>query len=156
MELLVVSYNEQGRHDEAEVIQREVLESSRRVLGEEHQKTLERTDALTAVLRAQGRLEEAEELLRETLEISRGVLGEGHETTHSIRHNLACQAALRGSGEEAVAILREALDQGYRPSKARMLDDPDLASLHGDAEFEAIVEELRRRDEEHEETSQSE
>jgi hypothetical protein len=28
-----------------------------------------------------------------------------------------------------------------------ILDDPDLASLQGDPEFEAIVEELRRRNE---------
>jgi hypothetical protein len=28
------------------------------------------------------------------------------------------------------------------------LDDHDLASLHGDPEFEAIVEELKRRNEE--------
>jgi hypothetical protein len=28
---------------------------------------------------------------------------------------------------------------------SRLHDDPDLASLHGDPEFEAIVEELKRR-----------
>ena len=42
------------------------------------------------------------------------------------------------------------LENGYggRTAESSTLDDPDLASLHGDPEFEAIVEELRRRNEE--------
>jgi hypothetical protein len=39
-------------------------------------------------------------------------------------------------------------NQGYSPAPGWVRDDPDLTSLHGDPEFEAIVEELRRRNEE--------
>jgi serine/threonine protein kinase/tetratricopeptide (TPR) repeat protein len=150
MELLAASYKEQGRYDEAEALRRGTLETSRRVLGEEHQKTLDRMDALAAIFRAQERLDEAEELRRETLKISRLVLGEGHSTTNRVRYNLACHAALRGSRDEALGILRDALDNGYRQPNMPILDDPDLASLHGDRGFEAIVEELTRRNEESE------
>ena len=47
------------------------------------------------------------------------------------------------------------MDNGYRQSNMWILKDPDLASLHGDPEFEAIVEELRRRNEEPEVAQQS-
>ena len=47
---------------------------------------------------------------------------------------------------EAVQYLRRAVEQGY--SSLWLIRDPDLASLHGDPEFEAIVEELRRRNDE--------
>jgi serine/threonine protein kinase/tetratricopeptide (TPR) repeat protein len=148
MEILAALYKDQGRYDEAEALQRGALEISRRVLGEEHSKTLHRMDRLAAIFRAQGRLDQAEELRREILEISRRVLGEDHPTTNGVRYNLACQAAARGDRDEAIAILREALDNGYRQSNMWILDDPELATLHGDREFEAIVEELSRRNEE--------
>jgi serine/threonine protein kinase/tetratricopeptide (TPR) repeat protein len=148
MEILARFYKKQDRYDDAETLQREALEISRRVLGEEHQKTLDRKDALAAVFWAQGRHDEAEGLRRETLEISRRVLGEGHPTTNRARYNLACYAAVRGNRDEAIAFLRDALDNGYRQPNMVILDDPDLASLHGDREFEAIVEEMVRRNEE--------
>ena len=54
----------------------------------------------------------------------------------------------------AISTLREALDKGYRgpqnwyqDGRLSMLDDPALVSLHGDPEFEAIVEGLRKRNE---------
>jgi len=148
MEILAMMYKEQGRYDEAEALRRGTLEISRRILGEEHQKTLDRMGALAVIVGAQGRLHEAEELGRETLEISRRVLGEGHPTTNRVRYNIACHLALRGGRDDAIAILRVALDNGYRQPNMWILDDKALASLHGDPAFEAIVEELSRRNEE--------
>jgi len=141
-------YKRRGRHDEAEALQLRTLEISRRVLGEEHQKTLDRMDALAVIFGAQGRRHEAEELGRETLEISRRILGEGHPTTNRVRYNIACHVALQGGRDEAIAILRAALDNGYRQSNMWIRDDNALASLRGDPAFEAIVEELSRRNEE--------
>ena len=54
---------------------------------------------------------------------------------------------MRGDRDEAIALLREASDSDYRQSNMWIRDDPALASLHGDPEFEAIVEEMRRRNE---------
>ncbi|MFH1808130.1 MAG: hypothetical protein ABIJ09_05260 [Pseudomonadota bacterium] len=52
-------------------------------------------------------------------------------------YNLACYWALAGDRSRALPLLKRALDAGltYTPVRA----DPDLASLHGDAEFEALV-----------------
>jgi hypothetical protein len=55
---------------------------------------------------------------------------------------------VRGNRDEAIAILRDALDNGLRQPNMWIREDPDLASLHGDPEFEVIVEELSRRNEE--------
>ncbi|MHC4710077.1 MAG: tetratricopeptide repeat protein, partial [Planctomycetota bacterium] len=148
MEILAVFYKQQGRYDEAEALRRRTLEISRRVLGEEHKKTLDRMGSLAVMIGAQGRLHEAEELGRETLEISRRILGEGHPTTHRVRYNIACHVAMQGGRDEAIAILQVALDNGYRQPNMWILDDKALASLHGDPAFEAIVEELSRRNEE--------
>lgn len=71
----------QGRHSEAELLYREVLEKMRRILGNEHADTLQSSLGLANMLEVQGRDQEAEALLRETLETCRRVLGNDSETT---------------------------------------------------------------------------
>jgi len=58
-------------------------------------------------------------------------------------YNLACYWAVAGHRVEALRYLRRALDLGY--TFAFIERDPDLASLHGDPEFEAIVAEVKKR-----------
>ena len=82
----------------------------------------------------------------EAIEGARKVLGEDHMYSQHVRCNPARLSALRGESERAVAYLREALEHGYE--QEAIITDPDLASLHGDPEFEAIVAEVRRRSEE--------
>jgi tetratricopeptide (TPR) repeat protein len=151
-EVLAVVYRDRGRYDEAVTIGSEALEGRRRALGEEHPWTLDMMETLASCYAKQGRHDEAETLLREGLEISRRVLGEGDGRTNKLRYGLACDLALRGLRTEAVAILRQALDHGFAGRDVfrivPMTDEPDLVSLHGDPGFEAIVQELERRNEE--------
>jgi Flp pilus assembly protein TadD len=63
---------------------------------------------------------------------------------HHIRsYNLACFWAATGHRGKTIVALRQAIDVGFVSNW--IADDPDLASLHGDPEFEAMVEELRQK-----------
>ena len=125
----------------------EVLETSRRVLGPEHPHTLNYQTNLAYVYSRLGRETEAERLYREAVEILRRVLGEGHPRTVGVLHDLAGHAARRGDRGAALEWLRQAVEKGNR-SAAQIARDPNLESLHGDPEFEAIVAEVKRRIEE--------
>ncbi|MEO7603288.1 MAG: tetratricopeptide repeat protein [Sphingomicrobium sp.] len=52
-------------------------------------------------------------------------------------YNLACALAVKGDKEAAMDALEQAATNGYRDAAA-MGADPDLASLRGDARFEAL------------------
>lgn len=52
-------------------------------------------------------------------------------------YNLACALAIKGDKEAAIDALEQAAANGYRDAAA-MSADPDLASLRGDARFEAL------------------
>jgi len=56
-------------------------------------------------------------------------------------YNLSCSLALVGDVEAAIEALNSAVDRGYCDGEW-MVDDEDLASLHGDPRFKAIVERL--------------
>ncbi|MCZ6669618.1 MAG: hypothetical protein O6947_01155, partial [Acidobacteria bacterium] len=58
-------------------------------------------------------------------------------------YNLACFWALAGDRDQALQFLRSSY--GIGPGAAWIASDPDLASLHGDPEFEALIEEMKRR-----------
>ena len=116
------------------------------VLGEEHAYTLLFTGNLANSYVKQQRYDEAESLYRRALEIARRVLGEEHPTTRDQRYNLACLMAISGRHSEALEYLNKAMEYGM--SDPWIAEDSDFASLHGDPEFEAIVAEVRRRNEE--------
>ncbi|HYC38938.1 MAG TPA: tetratricopeptide repeat protein [Chitinophagaceae bacterium] len=52
---------------------------------------------------------------------------------------LACSYALNNQPAEAVASLRKALEKGYKNFDA-LVNDPDLAGLKGNAEYEALLD----------------
>jgi hypothetical protein len=54
-------------------------------------------------------------------------------------YNLACSLALANRSDDAFDALNRAVELGYNDYEA-MKKDPDLASLHGDARFESILE----------------
>lgn len=54
-------------------------------------------------------------------------------------YNLACSLALSNRPDDAFDALSRAVELGYNDYEA-MKKDPDLASLHGDARFESILE----------------
>lgn len=54
-------------------------------------------------------------------------------------YNLACSLALSSRPDDAFDALNRAVELGYNDYEG-MKKDPDLASLHGDARFESILE----------------
>jgi non-specific serine/threonine protein kinase/serine/threonine-protein kinase len=143
MNNLGIVYQAQGRYDEAERMHMLALEGARRVLGAEHPQTLATENNLGLLYREQGLFEKAEQKWHETLEIRRRVLGPDHRDTHTSLYNLARVTALRSDRETAVGLLREALDNGWADNV--IFDDPDMDSLRGDREFEAIIAEVKKR-----------
>jgi non-specific serine/threonine protein kinase/serine/threonine-protein kinase len=137
--------NSEGQYAEANQLFRETLEIRRRVLGPEHPQTLISMMNLADNLTKMGEYAEAETLLRQTLEIQRHVLGPEHPYTAVTTYNLASLAAHRGQRDEALSLLREAVDHGLPVGIRRGMDkDPDLASLHGDPRFDAIVADAKQ------------
>ncbi|MBZ0268516.1 tetratricopeptide repeat protein [bacterium] len=142
---LALLYVRMGKLAESEALGRECVGVMERVLGEEHPRTSGAMENLAVVCSLEGRQRDSEALHRRVLDARRHVLGEDHPQTNQTRCNLACATAMQGRGDEAVALLRDALDNGYRDPDVWIAQDSDLASLHGNPEFEAIVAELRRR-----------
>ncbi len=63
--------------------------------------------------------------------------------TASGQYNLACFSAVRGDREKAMTYLQRAVALGF--ANEIVTKDPDLESLRGRPEFEAIVAEVNRR-----------
>ena len=78
----------QGKYDEAETMQREVLAVRQRVLGAEHPDTLTAASNLAASLKSQEKYDEAEKMEREVLAVRKWVLGVAHPDTLSTAGNL--------------------------------------------------------------------
>jgi serine/threonine protein kinase/tetratricopeptide (TPR) repeat protein len=88
-----------------------------------------------------GRYAEAELRFERSLEIRRAVYGPEHHFVGGTLYNLAGISALTGRRQQALTRLRSAIEHGY--TGRSIFDDPDLASLRGDPEFERILDELR-------------
>jgi hypothetical protein len=93
--------SERGSYVTARTLQEQVLEVSRRILGEEHPDTLISMNNLAGTLRAQGDLAGARTLLEQDLEVRRRILGEEHPDTLISMDNLA--KTLRAQGDLAGA-----------------------------------------------------
>jgi hypothetical protein len=72
---LATSLSSQGKYDEAEKMQREVLAVDQRVLGAEHPDTLSTAGNLAQSLSRQGKYDEAVAMQREVLAVKQRVLG---------------------------------------------------------------------------------
>ncbi|HMK74253.1 MAG TPA: serine/threonine-protein kinase, partial [Myxococcaceae bacterium] len=130
----------QGRLSEAEPLYRQSLEARRRVLGPEHAHTLSSMNNLAELYAGLGRLGDAERLFRQTHDVQLRVLGPNHPDTALSEYNLGSIAARRGERDEAFRLLSDALDHGLAAEDAvRIADSTDLASLHGDPRFSALV-----------------
>jgi predicted esterase len=57
----------------------------------------------------------------------------------------ACLLSLMGEHDDAVAVLADGIERGEWWSEGRLRGDPDLASLQGRADFDAVVDAARRR-----------
>ncbi|MCP3979109.1 MAG: serine/threonine protein kinase [bacterium] len=132
-----VMYRMSGRPALAEPYTVEAVDKQRAVHGPRHPHTLSAMNSLAVLYMDLGRHEDSERLYRETLVLKRQVLGAEHPSTLATEYNMACLAALDGRSEEAIATLRSAIERGY--PAWRMRDDPDLAALRGDPEFDKLV-----------------
>ncbi|KAL9026743.1 MAG: hypothetical protein Q9196_004638 [Gyalolechia fulgens] len=95
------TYFDEGRWEKAEELFVQVMETSARVLGEEHPDTLSSMANLAATYRNQGRWKEAEELQAKELKICSRVLGEEHPDTLTSMANLASTYWNQGRWKEA-------------------------------------------------------
>ncbi|KAI9652346.1 MAG: hypothetical protein M1829_001669 [Trizodia sp. TS-e1964] len=94
-------YWEQGRSNEAEQLQVEVLELQKEVLGPNDPHTITARANLAATWRQQGRLKQAENLLVEVLEFQKEVLGPNNPKTIRSMAHLAATLWQQGRSNEA-------------------------------------------------------
>ncbi len=83
------------------------METSLRVLGQEHPDTLTSTGNLASTYRNQGRWKEAEELDVQVMETRKRVLGQEHPSTLISINNLAFTMKEQGRKEEALKLMAE-------------------------------------------------
>jgi tetratricopeptide (TPR) repeat protein len=182
---LVQNLENQKRLPEAEAMQREILEASRRILGPDHVDTRWGESILARILAEEKRYDEAEALYQGSLEGLRRSVGPDHLRTLNAMLNMAnlvyvprgdsakaepllrdiyeaatrihrdndrvnaayslgCVKAVQGDRRAALDWLRKSVEAGYSDA-AYMSEDPDLASLHGDAEFDRLLAAARSK-----------
>ncbi|KAF2819853.1 kinesin light chain [Ophiobolus disseminans] len=95
----------QGRWKEAEELGVQVLQTMKRVLGDEHPSTLISMDNLASTYWNQGRWKEAEELEVQVMETTKRVLGDEHPDTLTSINNLAHTLELQSRHKEALALM---------------------------------------------------
>jgi tetratricopeptide (TPR) repeat protein len=95
----------EGRYKEAEELQMQVMQTMKRVLGEEHPSTLTSMANLASTYWNQGRWKEAEELGVQVMQTMKRVLGNEHPDTLITMHNLAFSLQSQARCKEAVALM---------------------------------------------------
>ncbi|CAN9326707.1 unnamed protein product, partial [Alternaria alternata] len=120
----MVLYND-GRYEEAEELDVQVLETRKRVLSDEHPHTLTGMANLASTYRNQGRWKEAEELEIQVLQTRKRVLSDEHPHTLNSMANLALTYWNQGRWNEAEELQMQVLE-----TRKRVLSDehPDTLS----------------------------
>ncbi len=140
MNNLATAYLDEGKYADAEKLHVQALEGLKRVLGPDHPVTLSSMGALAEDYMEEGRYKEAEALYMHVLEVARRVAGQDAAFTGTVRYDIGCLRAHMGDKNAAIASLADAVDHGLPSTDAlRMDSDSDLASLHGDPRFTALV-----------------
>jgi len=85
---LALTYHNQGRWDEAEKLQVEVMDARKVKLGSQHPDTLQVMADLALTYKSQERLAEAESLLSRAVQTMQQVMGSEHYTTQSYKQEL--------------------------------------------------------------------
>jgi hypothetical protein len=114
-----------GRYKEAEKLYVEVMQTRKRVLGDEHPDTLTSMASLAATYRNQGRWGEAKKLQVEVMQTIKRVLGDQHPSTLSSMANLASTYWTQGQWGEA-----EKLQVGVMQTMKRVLGDEHPDTLN--------------------------
>jgi tetratricopeptide (TPR) repeat protein len=103
-------YRVEGKYAQAEPLFMKTLEVARRVLGQEHPKTLICMHTLALLYLDQGQYGQAEPLLTRAVEVESRVLGPVHPTTLRHINDLAFLYLNTGQFAQAERRLREALN----------------------------------------------
>ncbi|QKV95517.1 tetratricopeptide repeat protein [Streptomyces sp. NA02950] len=120
--LLSGALNYLGRYRQALRVIEDVVELSRNALSDEHERTLDASEALAITLGNLGRFEEARALITETLHAFRRTLGDHHPRIFGSVQLHAGAIGFLGRHKEARVILTEIVDR----SRAALGDDhPD-------------------------------
>ncbi|OCK77245.1 hypothetical protein K432DRAFT_461200 [Lepidopterella palustris CBS 459.81] len=112
---LALMYSNQGRWKEAEDLEVEVMETRKRVLGEEHPSTLTSMANLASTYRNQERREV------QVVETFKRVLGKKHPDTLTSMNNLAITFKAQGRNAEAILLMENASSYGERSSALSIL-----------------------------------
>ncbi len=107
--MLSTHYANQGRWKEAEELEVKVMETTKRILGEEHPDTLTSMANLASTCRNQGRWKETEELNVAVMETTKRMLGEEHPFTLTGMANLAFIWKAQGRNAKAVNLLEQCI-----------------------------------------------
>ncbi|KAG8708250.1 hypothetical protein FRC09_001362 [Ceratobasidium sp. 395] len=116
MSRLAAAYWHQRRWGEAEALLQEIVESRKRLSGNEHLSTLEAMGNLANTYVDQGRWREAEMLLREVVEVGKRVQASEHPSNLLRMGNLARAYWYQKRWEEAEVLLREVVEVRKRVS----------------------------------------
>jgi len=130
----------EGKYVEAEKLYREILNSKSRVYGPDNINLVSDMEELAIAYTREGRYEIAARIFQQAI----GIAEKNNDPVVKLAwYNLACAAAIAGRREEAFRYLREAVDKGFVYPDA-ISGDKDLASLHSDSRFAALIEEARQ------------
>ena len=96
---------------------------------------------LANLLARRNQREDAERVLRIAIPLAANPTG--LSDTHHAQFSIGCAYALLGRDELAVEWITKAANEGY-PSYPRFSSERDLASLKGNAAFDALLARLRQ------------
>jgi tetratricopeptide (TPR) repeat protein len=111
-----------GRFGEAYIVEKYVLDESRRILGEEHYDTIHMMNNLANALSLLGKLDDVAAMRHEVLSKMQRTLGEDHLSTIGAMFNLAGTLDNQGKLEEAATMKQEVIS---RRRRALGKDHPD-------------------------------
>ncbi|KAI1665578.1 AAA superfamily ATPase [Pyrenophora tritici-repentis] len=117
-----------GRYKEAEGLFVEVMETSKRVLTDEHPSTLTSMVNLASTYRNQGRWDDAEKLEVQVMETSKTKLGEDHPSTLTSMANLASTYRNQGRWDDAETLEVQVMET--RKTKLGEDHPSTLTSMH--------------------------
>ena len=113
---LALQYKGLGRYDDAEMLETQVVDVRRKLLGDDHSDTLVAINDLGSILEAKGDVARAEQCYREVIERRRRVLGADDMELLTTMGNLGNLLRDQGKFDLAEPLLKESLD-GLRRAK---------------------------------------
>jgi len=145
LNLLANVYFDQGKLAESEPLYNRSLEIYEKALGPNHPDVAASLSNLAIVYLDKGRYSEAESLLNRSLEIRDKALEPNHPDVAGNLLNLGIVALKRGQRPEALTYMRRAIPlfAGTQYWALVVEQNPDIASLRSDPEFQKIVADVK-------------